>query len=70
LLAALPAGVDACGENGEFHTCVHAGPLWKNPIDLELGDRVLREGRFEYVDLLEAASTMSVRPNDSPMRQP
>ncbi|HEX5123057.1 MAG TPA: ATP-binding protein, partial [Rhodanobacteraceae bacterium] len=28
LLAELPAGVDACGENGEFHTCVHAGPIF------------------------------------------
>ena len=53
LLAELPADVDPCGENGEFHTCVHAGPLWKTPIDLELGERVLRDGRFQYVDLIE-----------------
>jgi uncharacterized protein (TIGR00290 family) len=54
LLADLPAGVDPCGENGEFHTCVHAGPLWRAPIALARGERVLREGRFQYVDLIEA----------------
>jgi uncharacterized protein (TIGR00290 family) len=56
LLAELPASVDPCGENGEFHTCVHAGPLWKTPINLELGERVLREDRFQYVDLIETAA--------------
>ncbi|HKE46747.1 MAG TPA: ATP-binding protein [Rhodanobacteraceae bacterium] len=53
LLADLPAGVDPCGENGEFHTCVHAGPLFRAPIPLERGERVLRDGRFQYVDLVE-----------------
>jgi uncharacterized protein (TIGR00290 family) len=56
LLNDLPANVDPCGENGEFHTCVYAGPLWRTPIALERGERVLREGRFQYVDLIEAAS--------------
>jgi len=56
LLAELPADVDPCGENGEFHTCVHAGPLWAKAIDLELGERVLRDERFQYVDLIEAAA--------------
>ena len=54
LLADLPADVDPCGEHGEFHTCVFAGPLWPTPISLVLGERVLREGRFQYVDLIEA----------------
>jgi len=62
LLADLPAAVDPCGENGEFHTCVHAGPLFRVPIPLALGDRVLREGRFQYVDLVE---TDRVEPQDS-----
>jgi len=53
LLADLPANVDACGENGEFHTCVHGGPLWRTPIELARGECVLRDGRFQYVDLLE-----------------
>jgi diphthamide synthase (EF-2-diphthine--ammonia ligase) len=54
LLADLPAGVDPCGENGEFHTCVHAGPIFGDAIALERGERVLRDGRFQYVDLVEA----------------
>ncbi|HZP64967.1 MAG TPA: ATP-binding protein [Rudaea sp.] len=53
LLADLPASCDPCGENGEFHTCVHGGPLFDTPIPLALGERVLREGRFQYVDLIE-----------------
>jgi uncharacterized protein (TIGR00290 family) len=54
LLDALPASCDPCGENGEFHTCVHAGPLFAAPIPLLRGERVLREGRFQYIDLIEA----------------
>jgi uncharacterized protein (TIGR00290 family) len=52
-LADLPRDVDPCGENGEFHTCVHASPLFRAPIALARGERVLRDGRFEYVDLVE-----------------
>jgi uncharacterized protein (TIGR00290 family) len=51
LLADLPASCDPCGENGEFHTCVHDGPLFSAPLPLERGERVLREGRFEFIDL-------------------
>ena len=54
LLSELPASCDPCGENGEFHTCVYAGPLWPQPQTLKRGERVLREGRFQYVDLLES----------------
>jgi diphthamide synthase (EF-2-diphthine--ammonia ligase) len=57
LLADLPSNVDPCGENGEFHTCVYAGPLWPTPIALVRGERVLRDGRFQYVDLLEAVGS-------------
>lgn len=52
LLRDLPASVDPCGENGEFHTFVYAGPLLKTPILFERGERVLREERFSYCDLL------------------
>jgi len=54
LLADLPPTVDPCGENGEFHTCVFAGPLWPAPMPLVRGERVLRDARFQYVDLIEA----------------
>lgn len=50
LLADLPAGVDACGENGEFHTCVSAGPMFAAPLELRCGDTVLRDERFAYTD--------------------
>jgi len=53
-LADLPTSCDPCGENGEFHTCVHDSPLFTAPIPLERGERVLRDERFQYVDLLEA----------------
>ncbi|GAB3368705.1 ATPase [Lysobacter rhizosphaerae] len=51
LLAELPAAVDPCGERGEFHTCVHAGPMFAHPLALRGGERVLREARFAYTDL-------------------
>jgi len=54
LLGELPSSVDPCGENGEFHTCVHAGPLWRQPLALTRGERVRRDDRFEYIDLIDA----------------
>jgi uncharacterized protein (TIGR00290 family) len=47
------AGIDACGENGEFHTLVTAGPLFRQPLEFELGKPVLRSGCwFQDVALL------------------
>jgi len=51
LLGDLPAGVDPCGENGEFHTFVHAGPIFREPIPVVLAERH-DAGRFVYQDLL------------------
>jgi uncharacterized protein (TIGR00290 family) len=50
LLADLPASVDPCGENGEFHTFVHAGPIFAEPIACQTGEVVEREG-FVFCDL-------------------
>jgi len=50
LLARLPAGVDPCGENGEFHTFAWAGPMFKYPIPVQRGETVLRDG-FLFTDL-------------------
>ncbi len=50
-LSDLPAGVDPCGENGEYHSFVYDGPLFRTPIALTAGEIVEREGRF-YIDLL------------------
>jgi uncharacterized protein (TIGR00290 family) len=49
LLNSLPASVDPCGERGEFHTCVFAGPMFRKPIALEAGEIVMRE-QFAYAD--------------------
>ena len=54
LLADLPAGVDPCGENGEFHTVVSAGPMFAAPLALAPGDVVTRDG-FTYADFDLAA---------------
>jgi uncharacterized protein (TIGR00290 family) len=51
LLADLPAGVDPCGERGEFHSCVYAGPIFRRPLALRTCGRVRRDGRFEYCDV-------------------
>lgn len=50
LLDALPTGIDPCGENGEFHTCVSAGPMFDAPLLLAQGDTELRDGRFAFTD--------------------
>jgi uncharacterized protein (TIGR00290 family) len=50
LLGELPAGVDPCGERGEFHTLGHAGPLFTEPLRLERGVSCLRDNRFQYTD--------------------
>ena len=52
LLADLPATVDPCGENGEFHTFVSRGPIFRAPIDVEVGELVMRDDRFAYRDLM------------------
>jgi uncharacterized protein (TIGR00290 family) len=51
LLDELPATADPCGERGEFHTCVYAGPIFRRPLTLQPGARVRRDDRFEYCDL-------------------
>jgi len=51
LLAALPDGADPCGENGEFHTFVHSGPMFEAPIVVHTGE-VVERGGFVYADLL------------------
>jgi uncharacterized protein (TIGR00290 family) len=47
----LPEGVDPCGENGEFHTFVYDGPMFKHAIDIQVGEVVERDG-FVFADVL------------------
>lgn len=51
LLAALPPGVDPCGENGEFHSFAYAGPMFDLPLAIRSGEVVERDG-FVFADLL------------------
>ena len=51
-LALLPPGVDPCGERGEFHTCVTAGPMFSHALDVSPGVIVERD-RFVFCDLVE-----------------
>lgn len=60
LLSELPSTVDPCGENGEFHTFVYDGPIFREPILFEKGDIVLRDNRFYYCDLRLTKAAASV----------
>jgi uncharacterized protein (TIGR00290 family) len=53
LLSDFPPGIDPCGENGEFHSCVVAGPMFSRRIEVSVGETVERDG-FAYADLLPA----------------
>lgn len=53
LLAALPAGVDPCGEKGEFHSFVYGGPMLSVEITVSVGESVLRD-QFVFADLKPA----------------
>jgi uncharacterized protein (TIGR00290 family) len=53
LLTDLPADIDPCGENGEFHSFVTAGPMLLRPVPVRVGETVEREG-FAFADLLAA----------------
>ena len=55
-LADLPPGIDPCGENGEFHSFVYDGPIFSRPIAFTPGEKVFREERFCYCDLVPGVS--------------
>ena len=57
LLNDLPSQIDACGENGEFHTCVYAGPMFREALSLEPGETVTRDA-FVWRDLLLPHSSL------------
>ena len=60
LLDDLPPGIDPCGENGEFHSFVYDGPIFKKPVPVTVGEIVIRDGRF-YADLLPEALSTAAR---------
>jgi uncharacterized protein (TIGR00290 family) len=52
LLTKLPQGIDPCGENGEFHSFVYDGPIFRGRIPFRRGEIVLKKKRFYYCDLV------------------
>src|ERR1700688_1415748 len=54
LLRDLPQSADPCGENGEYHSFVYAGPIFKKAIPCRAGERVMRTARFNYCDIVPA----------------
>jgi len=60
LLADLPTGADPCGENGEFHSFAHAGPMFSCEIPVVGGEIVVRDS-FVFADLLPADARLSGR---------
>lgn len=64
LLSRLPAGIDPCGENGEFHTFAHAGPMFFQPIPIKEGETVERDG-FLFADVLPDSGVTTPSPDPS-----
>ena len=62
-LSDLPPSVDPCGENGEFHTFVFDGPLFSEPIEFELGEKVLRGGQILLLRLAAVPGRRSGQPS-------
>jgi len=55
----LPEGVDPCGENGEFHTFVFDGPIFREPVKCRTGEIVKRDG-FIFCDLIPEGKAVAV----------
>jgi uncharacterized protein (TIGR00290 family) len=68
LLEELPPTVDPCGERGEFHTFVSDGPGFEGPVEHEVGEIVLRDGRFAYCDLIPTSPQPPAAPLTAPGR--
>jgi uncharacterized protein (TIGR00290 family) len=67
-LSQLPSNVDPCGENGEFHSFVYDGPIFRERLFYNLGDVVLRDNRFYFCDLVLFQNGISVISDDIPLR--
>lgn len=58
-ISELPSDVDPCGENGEFHSFVYDGPIFRESLSYKLGEVVLRDNRFYFCDLIPLRSGVS-----------
>ena len=61
LLAELPAGVDPCGERGEFHSFAYAGPMFACPLDIAVGEVVVERGGFVFADVMRRDASEGAR---------
>jgi len=59
LLSDFPREIDPCGENGEFHSFVYAGPMFRHDLQVERGE-IVRRDRFVFADLMPANSKAAV----------
>jgi len=55
----LPAGIDPCGENGEFHSFVYAGPMFSREIPVVVGETVTRD-QFVFADVIPAGAKSAI----------
>jgi len=60
LLRELPEGIDPCGENGEFHSFVYNGPMFRHAVDIEVGETVERDG-FVFTDVMAKPDPLQAR---------
>jgi len=67
-LADLPAGVDPCGERGEFHSFVYDGPIFQGAIPFTAGLTIRRDNRFVYLDLIPRNTPTPEIPLQLPQR--
>jgi diphthamide synthase (EF-2-diphthine--ammonia ligase) len=58
----LPRGLDPCGENGEFHSFVSAGPMFTDEIPVVAGENVVRD-QFAFADLIPAGLPVATAPS-------
>ncbi len=59
ILAALPVGIDPCGEKGEFHAFVYFGPMFDLEIPVVVGEKVVRD-QFVFADLTAAPKSVTL----------
>ncbi len=59
-LSELPADIDPCGENGEFHSFVYEGPIFQKSIPHTIGNVILRDNRFYYCDVMAIQESLEV----------
>jgi uncharacterized protein (TIGR00290 family) len=64
LIRDLPDGIDPCGENGEFHSYVYDGPIFRQPVGVGIGRVILRDARY-FADLVPADRRVKKRTLDS-----